>query len=402
MAKRKQHSQRAHALLSASGAHRWMNCTPSARLEEEFGVRESSDFAAEGTLAHELAEAMLRLELGVIDQSQYDKIYDDITGHRLYSPDMDEYVEEGYVQHCLEDFRSAQAITPDAVALVEERVDLRAYIPESFGTNDFVIIADGMIYVNDLKYGKGVQVSAVHNEQLMLYALGSVEKNSLLYDIHTVRLGIYQPRLNAISTWEISVEDLYDWAENEVKQKAEEAYAGTGEAVAGDWCKFCAVKNRCRALADYQMEAAKYEFAPEACADPSLLLTDEEVADILRRAPKLSEWLNGIQEWAVKMAVEEGRQWPGFKVVEGRSLRKWADEQNAASTLLERFPALSEDQIYNMKLKGLTDLQKLVGKTAFDAKVADLLVKPQGKPTLVPESDKRPALGVEGAKEDFK
>jgi len=397
---RKQHSQRAHALLSASGAHRWMNCTPSARLEEEFGTREGSEYAAEGTLAHELAEAMLRLELGIISDDNYDRIYDQITSHRLYSPDMDEYVLEGYVKHCLEDFREAQTRTPDAVALVEERVDLRAFIPESFGTNDFVIIADGTIYVNDLKYGKGVAVSAEHNEQLMLYGLGSVEKNSLLYDIHTVRLGIYQPRLNSISAWEISVEDLYHWAETEVRQKADEAYAGTGVAIAGDWCKFCAVQHRCKALADYHMEAAKYEFS-DPKADPSLLLSDEEIADLLHRAPKLAEWVSGIEEWAVKMAVEEGRQWPGFKVVEGRSIRKWADEQNAASTLLERFPALSDDQIYNMKLKGLTDLQKLVGKSAFDTKVSDLLIKPQGKPTLVPESDKRPALGIEGAKADF-
>lgn len=388
------HSQRAHALLSASGASRWMGCTPSARLEEQFGEPNvPSAYAAEGTTAHELSELYLRHDLLGMSDDEFNEKLAKVMDGEYFNDEMFDEVPK-YVDYIIEQYNSAHAEIPGpALLIIEERVDLSSYIPEAFGSCDCILISDGHMEVIDLKYGKGIPVSATANKQLMLYALGAMDKYGLAYDIESISLTIVQPRLDNISTWNISAEDLLKWAEDEVKPKAKMAFNGEGELVAGDWCRFCRVKNRCKQLAAEALKIAQNEFEePE-------FLTDEEIADILDRGPKLIEWYNSIAEYAQKQAIEVGKVWPGFKLVEGRSVRKWLDEEEVARVLEAN--NFGPDEIYEMKLKGLTAMQKVLGKTVFDTLLSGLIVKPQGKPTLVPDSDKRPALGTEDAVKDF-
>lgn len=388
------HSKRAHALLSASGASRWMGCTPSARLEEEYGVDNTSTYAEEGTLAHELGEAMIRRDvLGEMDAEAFDKELDRITENELFTTEMLDVVPI-YAEYVASEFAASKAQTSDAVLLIEQRVDLTKWVPEAFGSCDAVIIADGVLKVMDYKHGKGVPVSAVGNKQLMLYGLGAYDKYSFLYDIHTVELHIVQPRIDNISVWSLSVEDLLKWAEDEVKPKASLAYDGAGELQAGDWCKFCKVKARCRALYQKTVEVAKLDFQ-----EPPLL-NDDEIASVLANAPAIQEWLNSVSEYATNEASVNGKIWPGFKLVEGRSQRKWSNEDQVAQILIDN--GFSEDEMYSMKLKGISEIERLVGKKNFTSMLGEVVVKPQGKPTLVPESDKRPSLGAEDAINDFK
>lgn len=390
------HSERDHALLSASGASRWINCTPSAKLEEAFGPRETSVYAQEGTLAHELAELYIRHDvLQTVDDQEFSDRFDEIMNHQLFSEEMLEVVPI-YVDYCTAQYHEALADNPLAVMEIEQKLDLTEFVPESFGTADCVVINDSILEVIDLKYGKGVPVYAAANKQGMLYALGALRKYDVMYDIEEVRITIVQPRINNISTWLISVEDLLEWANEKLKPAAEKAFAGEGELLSGDWCKFCAVKNRCRALYEKNVELAKYDFQEPA------LLTDEEIADILERAPQLIEWANSVQEYAQDQAVNHNKVWPGFKLVEGVSRRKWLDEDKVAEEIFNRFPEATEDQIFDMKLKTITQVEKLFGKKAVSEQLSDVIVKPQGKPTLVPVSDKRAALGTEDAINDFK
>lgn len=392
----KKHNTRAHALLSASGASRWLNCTPSAKLEEEFGERKSSPYAAEGTLAHELSELYLRHDvLQDISTQDFEAGLEDIMANELFSEEMLDVLPV-YTDYCAAQLAEAQTSNPMACMVIEQKLDLTEYVPESFGTADCTIINDSLLEVIDLKYGKGLTVYADWNKQLMLYGLGALRRYDTLYDITDVRLTIVQPRLNNISSWQISVEELLAWAETELKPRADMAFNGEGELSAGAWCQFCAVKNRCRKLYEQQMEIAKHEFAePE-------LLTDEEIADIVLRVPKFVEWANSIAEYAQNKALTEDKQWPGLKLVEGISRRKWLNEEEAAKAIFAKCPELSEDEIFNMKLKSITNIEKLVGKKRFETLLSEQVVKPQGKPTLVPLSDKRPALGVEDAANDFK
>lgn len=390
------HSQRAHALLSASGASRWLNCTPSAKLEEAHGEKKTSVYAQEGTLAHELSELYLRKDVLMnISEDDFLIKFDEIIDNKLFTEDMPNNVEP-YVNYCTAQFAAAKEHNPLAGIALEVRLDLTEYVPESFGTADCVIIDDDVMEVIDLKYGKGVPVYATWNRQLMLYGLGALRKFDTMYDISTVRLTIVQPRIDNISSFEISVTELRDWAENELRPKAEMAFAGEGELNAGDWCKFCGVKNRCRKLYEQTLEVAKHDFKePE-------LLTDEEIAELLKQAPRLTDWLNSVQEWAQTQAVEHNKAWPGFKVVAGRSTRKWIGEDEATEAILTKCPELSEEDIFNMKLKPITSIEKLLGKPRFAAILSDVVIKPEGKPTLVPIEDKRPALGLEDAVNDFK
>lgn len=388
-------AEKAHALLSASGASRWLSCTPSARLEEQFGSNDESAFAKEGTLAHDYAERILSHEL--LEYTTYDEFIeavDLIQENPLFNTEMHEEVSK-YTEYCTHQFEAAQVKTPDAIADLEALVDLTEFIPESFGTCDFTIVANEQLEVIDLKYGKGVRVSATANKQLMLYGLGALLKYSLLYDIKTVVLTIVQPRLDNISSWTISADDLMQWAETELASKAKLAFAGEGKLVTGEWCKFCSVKNRCRELANEQLKLAKYEFkAPD-------LLTDDEIADILGKVDQFVMWANGISAYALQTALKENKQWPGYKLVAGMSRRKWADETEAANTLLANMPSISEDDIYNQKFKSITDIEKMIGKTKFAEIMSCVVIKPQGAPSLVPESDKRPAYGVGQARTDF-
>lgn len=390
-----EHSKRAHALLSASGAHRWLHCTPSAKLEDAEGERPTSVFAQEGTLAHELSELYIKHDiLNEIDDAQFDEAFSAIMSNKLFSDEMLDVVPI-YVDYCNDEYKEAISKNENALMEIEQKLDLTEFVPESFGTADCVIISDGTVEVIDLKYGKGVPVYAEYNIQLMLYGLGVLRNYNIMYDIKQVKLTIVQPRINNISTWQISVEDLLKYANETIKPAAQLAFKGEGELKAGTWCKFCVVKNKCRALYDENLKIAKHEFSkPE-------FLTDDEIADVLKRAPMFTEWINSIKEYAEEKAINDNKIWPGFKLVEGVSRRKWANEDDVANMIYTKFPEASDDQIFDMKLKGISAIEKLFGKKKVDEALKDVIIKPQGKPTLVPEDDKRPALGIEDAIKDF-
>ena len=392
MKKEIEHKERAHALLSASGAERWMNCTPSPRLEEKLGIEdETSVFAEEGTLAHELAEAEIRMKFKMITPAQYKKKIKEIEADPLYSADMDTFVAY-YVDFVREQFAEAKKRDAGAVLMVEEKYNLEPYVPEGFGTGDASVIADGVLDIIDLKYGKGLEVSAVDNKQLKLYALGALRKYDLVYDVHTVRLSIIQPRLDNFSTWEISVEELTQWAVNEVIPKAKAAHDGKVETKAGEWCRWCKVAPKCRAIAEKAVEVAKHEFK-----DPNLL-DDAEVLEIYENSAFFSKWFDNVKAYVLNEA-KAGKKWDGYKLVEGKSNRKINSPEKAAAIL--KGLNYKDDEYMKSSLKGLGDLEKLLTKKVFNEKLGALIVKPQGAPTLAPVSDKRPEFGIESAKKDF-
>lgn len=391
------HHERSHALLSPSGAHRWLNCTPSARLEEKMPPKPTSVYAEEGTLAHELAELFLCHDtLGTMTDDEFTDKYETIMNNKLFSEEMLDMVPI-YTDYCSEEYKAVKADNPASEMYIESKLDISEFVPESFGSADCTIVNDNIMEVIDLKYGKGITVSAEWNVQEMLYALGMLLKFDMLYNIEQVKLTIVQPRLNNISSWMISVEDLNKWVETELKPKAQMAFKGEGELAAGGWCRFCAVKNRCRALYDEQLKIAKYDFAsPE-------MLSDEEIADVLKRIPQLIAWADSVKDYALDLAVNQDKHWPGFKVVEGISRRQWiANEDQVCNAIYEHFPNATEDDVFNMKLKPITSIEKMFGKKAVAEALADVIIKPAGKPTLVSEDDKRPALGTEDAVNDFK
>lgn len=385
------HTERKHALLSASGADRWLNCTPSARLEEKFDASAQSIYAAEGTLAHEFGDVNLRFLNGEISKSVLEKELKKLRASELFTIDMESEVDK-YVQLVMEFYNVAKSKTKDAVLLVEERFDFSHLVEQGFGTGDASIIADGVLDIIDLKYGKGVVVSASRNSQLMLYASGALRAFELLYDIHTIRMTIVQPRLDHVSSWEISSQELIEWGERIVKPKALKAYSGQGVQKAGDWCKWCKVKAMCATLAAKNVKLAQHEFR-----DPHLL-TESQLIDVYKQQPMLVDWVNAVADYLLKTAIS-GKKWPGYKLVEGRSNRKWLDESKVEAVLEKE--GYDEDEFLKKKLAGLTEVEKLVGKSNFNSLLGPYIVKPPGSPTLVPESDKRPAYGIEQAKQDF-
>jgi hypothetical protein len=383
----------AHAILSPSGAHRWLNCTPSARLEQKFADT-ASEVAREGTLAHALGELILKFKLKKISKTVFNREFKVIEQDALYDHSMQEHAE-AYSVFVLEQLSEAQAHTKDAAVFLEHKLNLTEYVPEGFGTGDAIIIADRVMDIIDLKYGKGVLVSAENNKQMMLYSLGALRDFDFVYDIKTVRMTIFQPRIDNFSTWELSVEDLRKWAEDDLKPRAALAFNGEGEFSPGTHCQFCKAKATCKANAEMNLQLASYDFkTPE-------LLTDEEVKDILDRSDLFTNWLKAVNDHALNEAVNNNKKWPGYKLVEGRSNRKYSDESVVASKLLSQ--GFAEDMIYKKReLFGITDMTKNIGKKQFDLFVTDLLVKPPGKPALVPLEDKRPEYNsTESAVNDF-
>ncbi|MDP4174180.1 MAG: DUF2800 domain-containing protein [Bacteroidota bacterium] len=368
-----------HAILSASSASRWLTCPPSARLEQNY-ENKSSEFAAEGTLAHELGELKLKLALGEITTRKFNSEFKKIESQELFTKDMPDYVDI-YADTCMEKISEAKAKTPDALFKIEQRLDFSQWVPEGFGTGDFVIIADGTMEIVDLKYGKGVPVSAIGNKQMRLYALGAITEFEFLYDIENVKMTIVQPRLpDGISTDEMSVEELLKWAEEFVKPRAELAFKGEGEFCAGDHCGFCRAKAVCKARADKNLELAKLEFA-----DPNIL-SEDDISDILGKADELIKWAKDVQDYALEQAIT-GTEFKGWKIVEGRSNRKWTDESKVGEILLDQ--GFQENIIYTKKLTGISNMETALGKKEVQRLLGDYIEKPQGKPVLVHESDKR-------------
>lgn len=371
-----------HALLSASSSKRWLNCTPSARLEEQFGRENAGPYAEEGTAAHALAEHKVKKCL----RKRSKRPVSD------YQCDEMEECTDGYASYVMEQVELAKQDCKDPVVLIEQRLDYSAYVPEGFGTGDLLIVADKTLTVIDLKYGKGVAVDAEWNPQMMLYGLGALELFDAIYDIETVRMTIYQPRLESVSTWEISVPDLMEWVETELKPKAQLAIRGEGEFHCGSWCRFCKAKNTCRARAEEYLRLAQMEFKPPA------LLSDEEIAEVLKVADELAKWSADVYDFATDEAITHGKKWTGFKLVEGRSNRKYTDEEEVA----EAAKAAGYTDIYKKSLVGITEMEKLMGKKKFAEVLGKLVYKPQGKITLVTESDKRQEIQTATAEADFK
>ena len=390
-----EHASRKHALLSASGASRWINCPPSARLTEGMADKWSA-YADEGTAAHEYAEIKLTRRLtkcNSADRERLDKQAEALKTNRYYNAEMEACIQQ-YADLVEERFLEARSRSDseDATVLLEAKLDLTEWVPDGFGTSDVTIISDGVLEVIDLKYGKGVPVSAINNSQLRLYALGALAEFGWMYDIHMVRMTIIQPRLDSVSTDEISVEELNEWAESVVKPAASLAYAGEGEYKAGDHCRWCLAKGNCRARADENLKAIAYEFQEPA------LLSNEEIGPILHIAGQLQSWVKDVQEYALEQALR-GEKIPQWKLVEGKSKRFITDTKKAAALLTEA--GYSEDKLYKPReLRAMTALEKAVGKKNFAGILGDLITKQAGKPTLVAETDSRP--GLNSAEADFK
>ena len=370
-----------HAILSASASHRWLNCPPSVRLTERIPDN-GSIYAAEGSEAHALCEYKLRKLLGMEAHNPLDTP----VGLQYYDSTMED-AATGYAAFVLELLEEIRKSCPDPIVMVEQRLDFSRWVKDGFGTGDAVIVADGTIHVVDFKYGIGVPVSAEGNSQMRLYALGAVDMFGELYDIDTVVMTIYQPRLSSISTDMISKTDLLDWAENTLRPLADLAYKGEGDLNAGSWCRFCKLRSTCRKRAEANLAVAQHEFK----LPPTL--SDEEIAVILDKLDDLIGWAGDIKEYALNAALL-GKHFDGWKLVEGRSNRRYTDEAAVAQIVSE-----TRHDPYEHKLLGITAMEKLLGKKQFSALLSNLVERPQGKPVLVPTSDKRPEMT--NAKNDF-
>lgn len=381
-----------HARLSASGAKKWINCPGSIQLEENFEDK-PSQFAEEGTNAHALGEAKIRLATKEYNRTKYHNAIRNLE----ITEDMEDYAES-YKNYVIERYNSALQKTPDAILMLEQRLDFSKYVPDGFGTGDAVIIAEGKLEIIDLKYGKGVEVSAVDNPQLRLYALGAYEAFDMLYGFDTVEMTIYQPRLDNISSENISVAELLEWGES-VKKVAQLANDDSViECVAGKHCDtgFCKARPVCRAYAEERQKMAVYDFKPPA------MLTVAEIADIIEQSASLEKWAKLVCDYALEQAYKHGVEYPGYKVVEGRSNRKYSKTDSEIAKILTD-NGYQESDILVHKLKGITDIEKLLGKKTFAEVLGSYVVKPPGKPTLVCSEDKRPAINsAMQAQEDFK
>lgn len=367
-----------HAYLSASASHRWLSCPPSAKLCAEIRD-EASPYAKQGTDAHELCEYKVLKALG-------QDVQDPTENLDFFDQEMESCTDE-YRNYCIEQYEKAKQYCSDPQVLVEQRLDFSKWVPDGFGTGDCLIVADKVLQIIDFKYGLGILVEAENNPQMMCYALGALDLYDGIYDIETVEMTIFQPRRDNISTFSISKEDLLNWAETFLAPTAKLAYNGEGDFHAGDHCQFCKVKATCRKRAEYNMELAAYDFELPA------KLEESEIAEILPKIDSLITWANDIKDYALQQALS-GVTYKGFKVVEGKSNRKYIDEEAVAFTVKDH----GYDP-YEKKLLGITAMTSLLGKKRFEELLGGLVAKPPGKPALVPESDKRPALNT--AKDDF-
>lgn len=367
-----------HAFLSASSSHRWLECPPSAKLCAGYEER-ASPYAKQGTDCHELCAYLVEKALGK-------DVKDPTENLDYYDTEMQECAEN-YCSYVLEQIEEAKKYCPDPQVLVEQRLDFSRWVENGFGTGDCVIVADGVLHICDYKHGLGILVSAEHNPQMMCYALGALELFDGIYDIDEIQMTIFQPRRENISTYTISKVELLRWADEVLAPTAKLAYAGEGKFKAGEHCQFCKVKATCRKRAEYNLELARYDF------EMPPVLDDTEISVILGKIDNLVAWASDIKEHALQQALS-GTHYDGFKVVEGRANRKYSDEAAVAAVVTE-----AGYDPYEKKVLGITAMTSLLGKKKFEEVVGSYIVKPQGKPALVPESDKRPAMNT--AYEDF-
>ena len=382
-----------HALLNASSSKRWLACPPSARQEAK-KENKSNSYADEGSFAHEVADNELKFKLRQITNEDYMKSIDGFRNNTLYEQSLKDYVSQ-YVSLVMEKVNEARARGGHVEALTEQRYDFTNYVPEGFGTSDATIISDGILEIVDLKYGVGVKVSAYDNPQMRLYALGALSAFDCIYDIHTVKMTIAQIRCDFVTTETLTVEELKRWGEEEVKPKAALAYEGKGEYCPGDHCQFCRIKSECRARAEKNLEMANYEFQ-----DPALL-SREDINAILQTVEELKAWAKDIWEYVSDQAINHEIRWDGFKVVRGKSNRAYTDFNEIERILLAKGFKKKEIQT-EPELKGITAMEKLLGKKKFTELLGEYIHKPEGKPTLVKADDPRPEIGgAESAKMDF-
>ena len=374
-----------HALLSASGAHRWLECTPSAQLELQF-PQSTSEYAEEGTAAHELCELTARYWLGEISEAEYENQRDELAKGKYYNAEMQECAND-YAKFVAEKTAAARETCEDAFTALEVRVDFSKYVKDGFGTGDCIIVSDNVLEIIDFKYGKGVRVEAAGNPQMKLYALGAYLEYNTLFDIDSVRMTIFQPRLSGVqSSDEITVKELLEWAEKYVKPRAKLAYKGEGEfAPSEEVCKFCRAKAQCKARADKNLKL--FDEAPDV-----LLLTPEDAGKILEQAGDIQSWLADLES-LVSFTLLAGQPVEGWKMVQGRSNRRFADELKVVDAM--KAAGYDESLLYERKLITLTQMEKDFGKKAIAETLGELIVKPQGKPTLAPAKDKRPEFRPE-------
>ena len=386
-----------HAILSPSSAKRWINCPPSARINAEAPQAETV-YTREGTLAHSVCELKARKHfLTGIGPKKYAAQMARFKADELWQDEMDGFTDD-YLG-ALKDI-AAEYKAPPYVAL-EQRVDFSEYVPDGFGTADCIMIGavDGVegdvLHVVDFKYGKGVEVEAENNPQMMLYAVGALIEYALIYDVQTVRMTIVQPRIKREpDTWESSSADLWSWANGVVYPAAQQAIAGEGDYAEGEWCRFCAIRGSCRAraAANTAIEDFGFRQPPE--------LTDEEVARALEQGQRLKAWLSDLEEYALGACLQ-GRELPGWKAVEGRSVRAWTDQDGAFTAA--KAAGVPEEMLYERKPVTLAALEKIMGKKPFAEAMKDYVATPPGKPTLARADDKRRAItNRPNAEDDFK
>ena len=368
-----------HAFLSASASHRWLNCPPSAKLCESLPDQTSS-FAQEGTDCHELCAYLVEKAIGK-------DVKDPTENLTYYNAEMQNCAEE-YCSYVLEQLEEARKYCADPMVFIEQRLDFSRWVENGFGTGDCLILADQVLQIIDYKHGLGVLVESDYNSQMMCYALGALEAFDGIYDIDRVTMTIFQPRRDNISTWSCTKEELLKWADEVLAPTAALAYEGKGEFKAGEHCQFCKVKATCRKRAEFNLELAQYDFAMPDTLD------EMEIAAILEKVDQLIAWGNDIKDYALVQA-QAGTHFEGWKIVEGRSNRKFTDEAAVATAVTE-----AGFDPYEKKLLGITAMSNLLGKKQFDELLGGLVYKPPGKPALVPESDKRPAMNT--ATDDFK
>lgn len=369
------HSERGHALLSPSSSERWLNCTPSARLADAAGSK-TSEYAEEGTTAHELAEYALKSWIHGTFYPECEElpVPENIASNKYYSEEMRDAIGEYVIFVTGEFYEMQKGLFGGHVTMhLEEKLDISKYAPEAFGSADVSLVSEQMLHIIDLKYGKGVKVPA-ESPQFKMYALGVLAKFGGA-KVKRIRMSVAQPRLKHFETIEVDVKDLLDWAEKVLRPKAKLAYEGKGEQVVGSWCQFCPVKATCRAQKNEIIK--DFEDHPD-----TLIMTDEEIVEMIGKIDRYKSWLESINQYAYTEAMK-GKKWDGYKLVEGRSARKVVDPDKVRDKLLKTY---LEDEVLNISLKGITDLEKLMGKKVFAAEIGEYVKSQPGAPKLVPDS----------------